>query len=408
MFLWKLPGEWKEFKKVTLVLILALSIFAVSGCQRPQILWSKAVAVNSSPDTVRAQQEKTVIELAMVGDIMVHADQLASAYDSKSRIYSFQGFFEDVREYLSSADLTLGNLETIVAGREKGYSGYPQFNTPREILTALREAGFDVLTTANNHSMDRRQTGVLKTIEHLDQEGLQHTGTFSSPEERARPLIIEVRGFKVAILAYTYGTNGIPVPEGKSYLVNLLDLEQIRGDIGRAREWGADIVLVSLHFGVEYRRSPGEQEKQLVEEVFRAGADIVAGSHPHVLQPMVRRDLLNDAEGLFVAYSLGNFISGQRGRYKDSGAIVRLKLEKDMTTGKVKLLEAACIPTWVHKYRENGKTRFRVIAVEKAVRDYEKGLDKRLTGRDYERLKQVWRETITLLSSSVGLSVYRI
>ncbi len=393
-----------------LIFILVVNILTFSGCQQAKPVLSKAGTVDSpSAASINAgKPEKVVIGLSLVGDIMVHADQLASAYDNRSGKYSFHGFFEDVRDYLGSADLTMGNLETTVATREKGYSGYPQFNTPREILTALREAGFDVLTTANNHSMDRREYGILKTIEHLDEAGIKHTGTFSSAEERSKVLIIDIRGVKVALLAYTYGTNGIPVPAGKSHLVNLLDLQQIQKDVSKARAEGADVVLVSLHFGIEYRRFPGEEERQLVEEVFRAGADIIAGSHPHVLQPMVRRDLLADADGLFVAYSLGNFISGQRGRYKDSGVILNLKLEKDMATGKIRLLEAAYIPTWVHKYREKGKTRFRVVAVEKAIRDYEQRLDGRLTARDYERLQQVWQETTSLLSSPEGPSIRHI
>lgn len=382
-------------------LIIALSLFTVAGCRNDVPGMSKAVAVDTKePAPVEPPKEEgqKTVNISVVGDIMVHAPQLSAAYDVKTGKYSFDDVFTGVKSYLSTPDLTLGNLETTLAGPAGGYSSYPRFNSPAELLTALKNSGFDVLTNANNHSMDTGQNGVISTIRYLDEAGFRHTGTASDPAEGTKYLVIDVKGIKLGILAYTYGTNGIPVPAGKEYLVNRLDLQRVKEDIRKIRAEGAEIVLVCPHFGVEYRREPGTKEKDIVQGLFRAGADIVAGSHPHVLQPMVKRSSAANSEGMFVAYSLGNFISSQRGQYKDSGVILNLKLEKDLATGHIRLADATYIPTWVHIYREKGKRRFQVLAVGKAIRDYQQGLDKTLTAADYERLKQVWQETTSLLS----------
>jgi len=394
---------------VSLFLILAVGVFAFSGCQKAGPGLSKAVAVDVRPDiTLPKPEDRDIVTVSLVGDIMVHSDQLAAAHHKGSGKYSFEGFFTEVKPFLSSADLTIGNLETTLAGSSKGYTGYPKFNSPQEILRALRWSGFDVLTTANNHAMDRKKDGVLKTIDYLDAAGIKHTGTFSSAAERNEPLIIDIKGLKIGILAYTYGTNGLQIPRGSEYLVNLLNPERVREDIRKAREKGADIILVNPHFGVEYRRSPNEAGQRLVEELFASGADIVAGSHPHVLQLMTRRDRQKDMEGFFAAYSLGNFISAQMDQYRDSGVILNFKIEKDPASGKARLIEANYIPTWVHVYRENGKIAFRVLAVEKAIRDYEQGLDKKLTEKDYIRLKQVWLETTSLISGPLAPDIYHV
>jgi len=382
---------------ITAVILLSLIL---AGCRQTGAVQSRATAASPPPvETAGLRQHgRVTASLALVGDIMVHQPQLSAAYNSNTGAYSFDGFFSEVGDYLRAADLTIGNLETTLAGRDKKFTGYPQFNSPEEILPSLRDAGVDVLTTANNHSLDRGSYGVLRTIKHLDAAGIRHTGTASSPEEREKLLIIDVQGIRVGILAYTYGTNGIPIPHNKQYLVNILDLRQVREDISKIRQEGGDLVLVYPHFGVEYRRIPGLPEKELVEQLFSAGADIVAGSHPHVLQPMVRRDTMPGAGGLFAAYSLGNFVSAQRGPYREAGVILHLKVEKDLATGKVMLTGAEYIPTWVHRYREKGKTMFRVLAVEKALRDYRQGLDKKLAPTDYSMLQQVLKETTSLLS----------
>lgn len=401
---------------LSVVLMLFLFSFAIVGCEAVKPNFSQAVAAKNPAETplktvptIPAPNEKyppyegqVNINIALVGDIMVHQSQLNAALNKKTGHYDFKESFQDVTDYLQKADLTIGNLETTVAGKNRGYSGYPVFNSPEELLPVLKGAGLDVLTNANNHSMDRGASGVLATIKQLDGAGVKHTGTFSSIEDRSNYLLVDIKGIKLAILAYTYGTNGIVVPKGQAYLVNLINVSEIKEDIKNVRALGADVVLVTPHFGVEYSRSPGDKEKELAEQIFKAGADIVAGSHPHVLQPMIRRDLQGEdgkkEEGLFLAYSLGNFISSQRDRFKDSGVILNLTLQKDLATGRITLTKAGYIPTWVQICYQQGKKVYRVVAVEKAINDYRQGTDPNIQKRDYERLQQVWLETTKMLS----------
>lgn len=400
-------------------------LFAISGCQAIKPGFSKALAaktlvkagvktpVEVSPAVPTRDQKyladegQVSINIALVGDIMIHQSQLNAALNRKTGHYDFMEYFQAVTDYLQKADLTIGNLETTLAGRTRGYSGYPAFNSPVEIIPAIKSAGFDVLTNANNHSMDRGVSGVVATIRRLDEAGLKHTGTSSSLQDRSKYLLMDIKGIKLAILAYTYGTNGIAVPKGQAYLVNLINIPQIKEDIREVRALGADVVLVSPHFGIEYSRLPGIKEKELVDQIFKAGADIVAGSHPHVLQPMMWRGLQGE-EGMFQAYSLGNFISAQRSRFRDSGVILNLTLQKDLATGKVTLGKAAYIPTWVQIYYQKGKKIYRVVAVEKAIRDYRQGTDTAISRRDYVRLQQVWEETTKMLSGPAAPDIQHV
>lgn len=394
-----------------IVLMVLLFISTLAGCQAFKPDFSQAIAAKTPDEEVvqapsaglepavaePVNQEPISITLALVGDIMVHQSQLNAALDKKTGQYNFSDYFQSVRNYLQEADLTIGNLETTVAGKNRGYSGYPVFNTPAQLLLAAKEAGFDVLTNANNHSMDRGASGVLATIQQLEQAGLKHAGTSASLQERSNYLVVDIKGIRLAILAYTYGTNGIAVPKGQEFLVNMVNLPEITEDIRQVRALGVDVVLVFPHFGTEYSRVPGNKEKELVEQFFKAGADIVAGSHPHVLQPMLRRDTL-EQEGMFLAYSLGNFISAQRDKYKDSGIILNLTLQKDLATGKIALGKTEYIPTWVQIASQNGRKFYRVVAVENAIRQFREGTDKTIRQRDYERLLQVWDETTKMLT----------
>jgi len=299
------------------------------------------------------------LTLMAVGDIMGHQEQLDAAWNPKTQSYEFAPFFQKVAPLLQEADWVVGNLETTLAGKEALYAGYPQFNTPESLADTLRDTGFTAVTTANNHSLDRREAGVLATLDHLDRAGLLHTGTFRSPEERDQPLVLEKDGIRLAILAYTYGTNGIPLPKGKPYLVNLMDPELMKADISRARALDVDLVMVSLHFGSEYQRQPNAAQKKAADICLQAGADLIIGHHPHVVQPYEWRTVTlpdgTEHTG-FVAYSLGNFISAQRWDYKDVGAILKLQITKE--AGETRVEQVELIPTYVHFYRKAGKRQY--------------------------------------------------
>ena len=315
------------------------------------------------------------VTLMAVGDIMVHDQQLEAAWSPQTKSYDFHPSFVHVKPLFQEADWVIGNLETTLAGSEARYSGYPMFNSPESLATVLKEIGVTAVSTANNHSLDRKEQGVLQTIAHLDEAGILHTGTFRSAEERSQPLLLQKGNVTLALLSYTYGTNGIPIPEGKPYLVNLIDPTLIKQDIEAARNMGADLVAVALHFGEEYSRLPNEKQKQTAELCLQYGADLILGSHPHVVQPYewktVIREDGTEHKGL-IAYSLGNFISAQRWDYKDVGAILKLTLYKG-GKGEAAIESVELIPTYVYFYRKDGKRNYVIYPVPQTLEKWDRG-----------------------------------
>lgn len=297
-------------------------------------------------------QDTTRLSLLFLGDIMQHDSQIADAYDQRSGTYDYGPSFQYVKPYIQSADLAIGNLEVTLAG--KPYKGYPQFSAPDELLVALKEVGIDVIVTANNHSADRGKKGIERTVAMLDSFAIPHTGTFRTQAEKNRlhPLVIERQGIKLAILNYTYGTNGMPVT--KPNIVNMLDTTAIRKDLQKAVELDADMIIVFPHWGLEYQSLPSKSQKDITELCFKYGAQLVIGAHPHVVQPMEWRKIKEQV----VAYSLGNFVSGQRKRYTDGGAMIRLELEKvsfDDGRSETTIDTAGYILQWVHRTNDSRK-----------------------------------------------------
>lgn len=344
--------------------------------------------------------KKTALLVSAVGDIMIHMPQIRAA-EIQGGGYDFKSVFEEVKQYIEKADIAIANFETTVGTPERGYSGYPRFSAPHEILEALRFAGFDVLTTANNHCLDWLEFGVENTLNKLDEYGILHTGTARTLEESQRLLIIERNDIKVGILAYTYGTNGMEalIPSDKlSYMVNYFnDFDKIRRDIERIKMEGAEVVIVCMHWGNEYERTPSEEQKDLAQQLANAGADIIFGSHPHVIQPIEIKDVALEGrmtKKVVVAYSLGNFISNQRERYTDSGVIVNVEIVKDHDENTITISKISYIPTWVYKYYHNGKAQYRVLPVEKYING-----DGELQGVDEQRIRDVWHEITGLLNN---------
>lgn len=267
-------------------------------------------------------QDTTRVSLQFLGDIMQHDSQISAAYNKESASYDYSACFQYIKPILESADLTIGNLELTFAGPP--YKGYPQFSAPDALLTTLKDVGIDLLVTANNHSMDRGRLGVERTIHLLDSLQVPHTGTFLNEADRSSryPLWIEKNGITLALLNYSYGTNGIPITPPN--IVNLIDTVQIRTDLEVSKGKKPDAIVVFFHWGSEYQNMPNSWQRKIADFCFRNGAKLVIGSHPHVLQPAewhAERDQL-------VAYSLGNFVSGQRDRYRNGGMILQIELEK--------------------------------------------------------------------------------
>ena len=293
-----------------------------------------------------------VIRISAVGDLMCHSVQIRNAQVGVDT-FDFKKAYRKVEKYFNESDFLIGNLETVLAGKEKKFTGYPLFNSPDDFAVALKQVGFDLLVTSNNHSLDRGEFGVHRTIDQLIANDLIYIGTHKSRSDRDSIRIVNINGIRIAFLAYTFGTNGIPIPKGKDFLVNLIDKKKIERDIKSARNVGTDLVLIYYHFGDEYKREPSSYQKNIVQFSIDNGADIIIGSHPHVIQPIKYFNTKNaKLDSGLVAFSLGNFISNQQWRYSDAGIILNIDLEKNIFTNDIRIKNFHITPTWVFR----GKT----------------------------------------------------
>lgn len=277
------------------------------------------------------------IELVFAGDAMMHTGQLEAAKRGEEG-YDYSYCFSAIAPYVRQADYAVVNLETPVAGGQ--YSGYPQFNAPVSYVEALADAGFDLFLTANNHTLDRRDRGLKQTVAALDSLGLAHIGTYTDAAERASrmPLVVDIGGFKVGFVNYTYGTNGFSV--SSDAVVDYIDADLIRADIAKARNAGAEIIVAAMHWGEEYTLAPVRYEKQWARFLEDEGVDIIMGGHPHVVQPMELRDNARTGRPMFLAYSHGNFISNMMTRDTRGGLVTRVTISRD-SVGKAYVSDAA-------------------------------------------------------------------
>lgn len=308
------------------------------------------------------------ITLTAAGDILMHNTQIASGLQADGT-YRFDSFFAPVKKLLEEGDYCSTNFEAALAGPEQGYTGYPIFNSPDAISDTMKEAGFDLVVTANNHCLDRGYRGGVRTLEVLHKAGLDTVGTYASLEDSRKFLVKDINGVKVAYLAYTYSTNGIPVPDQHSYFVNMLEPSRVISDIKKVRPY-TDIIVLVLHWGVEYNPEATREQKEMALKFFKAGADVILGSHPHVIEPM--EVMRVDGVDKFVIYSMGNFISHQRGLERNSGVVMKLKFIK--AEGKGTLLKSVSYtPTFSHSYKADGRLQFRVVPVEETINRIQAG-----------------------------------
>ena len=312
------------------------------------------------------------LSLVFVGDFMGHLDQIKAAYNSQNNTHNYNDCFKYVKPYLSDADITIGNLEVTLG--IKPYTGYPQFSSPASYASAIKNAGVDVLMTADNHSCDKGKEGLEKTIEILDSLQILHTGTFINKEEKElqSPLILIKNGFKLAFLNYTYGTNEIPPTHPN--IVNYLDKAVIADDVENAKLKNPDEIIVFVHWGTQYESLPSKEQKDWFSYFKSLGVNIVIGSHPHVLQPMILKD--ND----LVVYSLGNFVSHQRTFPRDGGAIFKLNLIKEKD--KVKIKDAVYNLTWVYETIVNGQKKYFILP----IKDFENNSSEYLDIENYNKM----------------------
>jgi poly-gamma-glutamate synthesis protein (capsule biosynthesis protein) len=293
-----------------------------------------------------------------VGDLMCHLPQTNNAKLSNGD-YDFNPSFEYIKPYLRDADITIGNLETTFAGTIQPYAGYPAFNSPDAYCTALKNTGFDFLVTANNHSMDTREAGLLRTIDVIKKHGLGYAGTYLNQNDHDSIRIVNVKGVKLGILNYTYGTNGAYPSSEHKYMLNLIDSAEIVDDIKTCKAKGADIVLVFYHMGIENVTEPTQAQKNAVRFALEAGASFIIGAHPHMIGPTEKMYSKAISDTAFVAYSLGNFLSNQYWRYTDAGVILKLIVRKNYTKKTCSFKDANYLPTWV--YRGDGAKKMHIL-----------------------------------------------
>lgn len=381
------------------ILSLLLGLALLAGCGR-ELPASGGVQdpPAAAPEEVLAEPEETPVEvpeepsepeppapttatLAVCGDAMSHMPVTNDAWDGEK--YDYVRVMSGAKSRVEAADYAVVNLETTFAGGPK-YSGYPAFNSPDGMAQGLKDLGFDLCLTANNHSLDKGWSGLSRTLDVLDETGLAHVGTSRSQEERDANLVVaDVGGISVAFLGYTYGTNGIPVPKDHPYCINVfntdylsglreLDRDRLAADLEQAQAANADLIAVMIHWGVEYQTKQNAYQEEVADFLFANGADIILGGHSHVPQPMELRALEDGRQG-FVCYSLGNFISSQNDEYTDTTAVLTLELTRDNETGEAQVTGYSYAPMYMLDREAGAKPRFQLLDVYEALASGEAG-----------------------------------
>lgn len=340
----------------------------------------------------------STLSLLFMGDIMGHDTQIKSAHQTDGS-YNYTEVFSYLKNEISEVDVAIANLEVTLAGPP--FKGYPQFSSPDALAIAAQQAGVDIFGTANNHSIDRGKKGIIRTIDVLDSLNFPHTGTYRSIEEKEKnnPFIIEQNGFKIALINYTYGTNGIPVPTPTH--VNLINYKAIAADIEIAKTQNPDKIIMYIHWGTEYQHEPNKYQNDVANFCYQKGVDYIIGSHPHVVQKSEWiTDSINDKES-FITYSLGNFVSNQRKRYTDGGQMIKLVLEKENDIVSIK--ETGFYLTWVYTPVIAGKKHFHILPCGK----YELQPNFFISPEHYEKMKLFIGDSRNLLNSqNTGVREY--
>ena len=293
-----------RFKKIFLLILL--SVVVLCGCSNDKENENIYNNINKEP-IVEVPKEKRM-SLVAVGDVLIHgalyyeADKMSGVQNDN--LYDFNYMFTEMKPLFENYDLKYCNQETIIGGKNLGVSHYPRFNSPDEIGDALMNLGFNMVSLANNHTLDKGEEGILYSVEYWKNKDVVFSGQSSSLEERDNIKVYEKNGIKYAFLAYTDMTNGLSVPEGKDYLVHVYSDEKAKSDIESIKD-EVDVIIVSMHWGEEYTHTPTYVQKREAQYLSSLGVDLIIGSHPHVIMPV---DYIGDT---LVIYSLGNFVSGQ-------------------------------------------------------------------------------------------------
>ncbi len=391
---------------VVLAVIILLIILIARGCSggsesqqeiTPSESSSVAVFPTPHPDDLDVLNAKnnvddepevnvTTFTLSAVGDIMVYDEQMTDALDSATGSYDFSHCFAQISRYTSAADICVGTLETTFAGADAGYQGKPNFNAPESLANDLAEAGFDILSTACTYSLQHGITGLVSTIKNIRNAGLTNVGTYYTQEDRSSTsgvVIKEINGLKIGFLAYTKGCNGISIPEGYEYSVNVLyddystyfseiSQTQILADLTAAKTLDCDVLIAVLHWGAEYESTPSDDQNTIANLMFENGVDIIIGSHPHYLQPYETRTVTTvdgEEKQVLVAYSLGNFLSAMSKESSNDSIILNVTVSVDNDTGKLSFDNINYVPI----YLSSQSNRFVIYDINQSIADFNAG-----------------------------------
>lgn len=378
--------------KRKVILLIWMSITLLVACFPKENIHhvsadNTSIDIENEEKVIQKHKDPVEIKITAVGDIMVHGPQLRAQYDKKNKTYNFKNNFAFIKPYITKSDIALCNLETTFAGANKGYSSFPKFNSPDVLGEAIKDAGFDVVITANNHTLDSGGVGVLRTVKILKDFSLNVVGT-KEHEKDDNFIIKEIKGAKFGIIAYTYETpkfgenktlNTLIIPKELENCINTFnydeldkDLEKMKKEIQKMKEKGAEAIIFYLHWGNEYHQKPNEYQKKIAAFLASEGVDIIFASHPHVLQPIEFIEGDEVDKKTLVVYSMGNFLSNQRyeilkNRSTEDGIIVNVTFVKDFENNKIYIKEVTYLPTWVHKYFENGKRTYEIIPLPDAL-----------------------------------------
>lgn len=377
-------------KYVILILVIILIIlgtfFFLNNKRETQKKENKTEEVKKEPEIKTSK-----LSLVMVGDALLHGSVYRDAY--KNGKYDFSSQLEYIKPIIQNYDLAFYNQESILGGTSIGLSDYPAFNSPQEFGDTMIDTGFNLVSLANNHTMDRGEKAILNSCEYWETKDVLTAGSYCSKEKSEEIKIKEKNGIKYTLLAYTYGTNGISIPSGKEYLVNIYSDEKVKSDIEKVRD-KVDLLMVSMHWGIEYKTEPTEEQKRQAEYLSSLGVDIIIGTHPHVIEPIT---YINDT---LVIYSLGNFISAQSTN-NDYNTMVELmtsvdvvKEEKDdKVTIKLENLNNELLYNYYHK--GSRWTNFKVIPFNQMTADY---------NSDYQRLYNKYSEVVKLYNKDIKIN----
>lgn len=330
------------------------------------ITQAESTSDNSDLQETQNAQQDAKVSLIAVGDNLIH-NTLIDSGKKEDGTYNYESLYKNFEKYISTPDIAIINQETMLGGSDFDYSGYPLFNSPWEVGEAAINAGFDIFTCATNHSMDIGSKGIEQELKFFEKHPeVVHVGTNASEEDYNKVAYYEKNSIKFAILNYTYGTNGISLPDDKQWIVNMMDKEKIKKDVEEAKQ-NADVIIALPHWGTENSMTVSDYQKEYAQYFCSLGVDIIIGTHPHVLEPVEWITDEKSGNKTLVYYSIGNFISHQTNPNQLLGGMAEITVERK--DGNIQITTAKLCPIVCHYYKEGKKFNFSVYKLSEYSSD---------------------------------------